>query len=227
MTFNEIDNQSEFDNLFLTMTNSGYFDDEQENPEVTMFQAARYELVASALAVKEDKKINPDFQIGCMIACTPYYSNTLDPDDILLAQRVNQLRCWFSDDQCNGEYPKAIEKYIERNGFCPDITAEDRIVRKEETVDYVGFSYYMSRNVSTAKVKIDDLHDIDQVVVPKGLRWALNFLTDRYHKPLFIVENEMDAFNKVEVNGAIHDSYRIDYLKKHIEKRKKRQARWR
>ena len=94
----------------------------------------------------------------------------------------------------------------------------------------------MSRNVSAAKVKVDDLHDIDQAVVPnqylettdwgwtvdsKGLRWALNFLTDRYHKPLFIVENGMGAFDKVEADGAIHDSYRIDYLRKHIEQMEK------
>ena len=236
MTFNEIDNQSEFNNPFLTMTNSGYFVDEQENPEAAMFQAAHYELVASALAVKEGKKINPDFQIGCMINFTPYYPDTSNPDDMLLAQRANQLRSWFSDVQCNGEYPKAIEAYIERNGFRPDITAEDRIVLKEGTVDYIGFSYYASRNVSASKVKIDDLHDIDQAVVPnkylkttdwgwtidpKGLRWSLNFLTDRYHKPLFIVENGMGAFDKVEADGAIHDSYRIDYLRKHIEQMEK------
>ena len=236
MTFNEIDNQSEFNNPFLTMTNSGYFVDEQENPEAAMFQAAHYELVASALAVKEGKRINPDFQIGCMINFTPYYPDTSNPDDMLLAQRANQLRSWFSDVHCNGEYPRAIEAYIERNGFRPDITAEDRIVLKEGTVDYIGFSYYASRNVSASKVKIDDLHDIDQAVVPnkylkttdwgwtinpKGLRWALNFLTDRYHKPLFIVENGMGAFDKVEADGAIHDSYRIDYLRKHIEQMEK------
>ena len=159
MTFNEIDNQSEFNNPFLTMTNSGYFVDEQENPEAAMFQAAHYELVASALAVKEGKRINPDFQIGCMINFTPYYPDTSNPDDMLLAQRANQLRSWFSDVQCNGEYPRAIEAYIERNGFRPDITAEDRIVLKEGTVDYIGFSYYASRNVSASKVKIDDLHE--------------------------------------------------------------------
>ena len=94
----------------------------------------------------------------------------------------------------------------------------------------------MSRNVSASKVKVDDLHDIDQAVVPnqylettdwgwtvdsKGLRCALNFLTDRYHKPLFIVENGMGAFDKVEADGAIHDSYRIDYLRKHIEQMEK------
>ncbi|MCQ4034058.1 hypothetical protein FK513_31430, partial [Klebsiella pneumoniae] len=33
-----------------------------------MYQAAHYELVASALAVKAAREINPALQIGCMIA---------------------------------------------------------------------------------------------------------------------------------------------------------------
>ncbi|MGX5376929.1 6-phospho-beta-glucosidase [Ligilactobacillus sp. LYQ135] len=236
MTFNEINNQSEYKNPFLTMTNSGYFVNEQENPEAAMFQAAHYELVASALAVKEGKKINPDFKIGCMIAYTPYYPNTSDPDDILLAMRANQLRSWFSDVQCWGEYPKAIEAYIERNGYRPDVTEEDRVILKEGTVDYIGFSYYSSRNVSAKDIKIDDLRDINNATVqneylkttewgwsidPKGLRYGLNFLTDRYHKPLFIVENGMGALDKVEADGSIHDPYRIEYLREHIEQMEK------
>ncbi|MDU5577970.1 MAG: family 1 glycosylhydrolase, partial [Streptococcus parasanguinis] len=51
---------------------------------------------------------------------------------------------------------------------------------------------------------------------PEGLRYSLNLLYDRYHCPLFIVENGFGAYDKVEPDG-IHDSYRIDYLKRHIE----------
>lgn len=213
------------------MTNSGYFVDEQKNPEASMFQAAHYELVASALAVKIGHEINPNFKIGCMINFTPYYPATSDPKDVLLAQKVMQFRSWFSDVHCWGEYPKAVEAYIERHGYRPDITAEDRQVLKEGTVDYIGFSYYSSNAVSAKKQK-GDVMDIDAVTVPNthlkqtdwkwnidpdGLRWALNFLTDRYHKPLFIVENGMGAYDKVEKDGSIHDPYRIDYLKQHIE----------
>ncbi len=39
---------------------------------------------------------------------------------------------------------------------------------------------------------------------------------DRYQKPLFIVENGLGAYDKVE-DGKVHDSYRIDYLRAHIE----------
>ena len=56
---------------------------------------------------------------------------------------------------------------------------------------------------------------------PEGLRIALNRLQDRYHKPLFIVENGLGAYDRVEADGSIHDDYRIDYLKSHISEMEK------
>ena len=50
-----------------------------------------------------------------------------------------------------------------------------------------------------------------------GLRILLNQLYDRYEKPLFIVENGLGASDAVEPDGSIHDTYRIAYLRKHIE----------
>ena len=52
MTFNEINNQANFHEDFAPFTNSGlkYLPDEDREP--VMYQAAHYELVASALAVK-------------------------------------------------------------------------------------------------------------------------------------------------------------------------------
>lgn len=55
---------------------------------------------------------------------------------------------------------------------------------------------------------------------PKGLRWTLNDLYSRYELPLFIVENGLGAYDTVEEDGKIHDDYRIDYLRKHIEQMK-------
>ena len=46
---------------------------------------------------------------------------------------------------------------------------------------------------------------------------TLNNLYDGYQVPLFIVENGLGALDTVEEDGSIHDSYRIDYLKAHIE----------
>ena len=46
-------------------------------------------------------------------------------------------------------------------------------------------------------------------------------MTDRYHVPLFIVENGLGAVDKVEKDGSIHDPYRIDYLRSHLEEVRK------
>ena len=130
MTFNEIDNQSSFNNDFLMATNSGILFKNgmgDKEKEAAMYQAAHYELVASALAVKEGHKINPDFQIGCMINYSPVRPLTPSSDDVLLADKFEQRRDFFSDVHVNGEYPNAVEDYIERNGYRPDITEEDVI----------------------------------------------------------------------------------------------------
>ena len=54
-------------------------------------------------------------------------------------------------------------------------------------------------------------------VDPLGLRITLNDLYDRYQKPLFIVENGLGAIDQVDENGYVNDTYRIDYLAKHIK----------
>lgn len=40
---------------------------------------------------------------------------------------------------------------------------------------------------------------------------------DRYQVPLFIVENGLGAYDKVEADGSINDDYRINYMRAHIE----------
>lgn len=52
---------------------------------------------------------------------------------------------------------------------------------------------------------------------PKGLRYTLNEIYDRYRIPLMVVENGLGAYDKIEDDGRINDDYRIDYLREHIE----------
>lgn len=40
---------------------------------------------------------------------------------------------------------------------------------------------------------------------------------DRYDIPIMVVENGLGAVDKIDSDGKIHDDYRIDYLKQHIE----------
>jgi len=53
-------------------------------------------------------------------------------------------------------------------------------------------------------------------VDPKGLRYTLNEIYDRYQIPLMIVENGLGAVDNIEKDGSIQDDYRIDYIRDHI-----------
>lgn len=56
---------------------------------------------------------------------------------------------------------------------------------------------------------------------PVGLRISLIELYDRYRKPLFIVENGIGAKDTVEADGSVHDSYRIEYFRRHFKEMEK------
>ena len=40
---------------------------------------------------------------------------------------------------------------------------------------------------------------------------------ERYQLPIMVVENGLGARDEKGADGRVHDSYRIDYLRKHIE----------
>lgn len=236
MTFNEINNQTDYDNGFSLMTNSGLKPQNGENMEKTMYQAAHYELVASAKAVKLGHQINPNFQIGSMIAMVPLYPATSKPADVMKAERAMQARYWFEDVQSNGQYPLWLQQYQANQSWNLDITAEDLQILQQGTVDYIGFSYYMSRCVQAHEdepLSYSYKEEKDGVpnkyvkasewgwqIDPEGLRYAMNWMADRYDKPQFIVENGFGAIDQKESDSSVHDQYRIDYLKAHIEQMK-------
>lgn len=232
MTFNEINNQSAMMNEWSLFTNSGIVVKPDEDVERVMYQASHYEVVASALAVQIGHDINPNFQIGAMLALGPAYPASPDPKDIMKAERAMQVNTWYADVQIKGRYPAWLRQYFKQRQFDLDITLTDLDVLQAGTVDYLGFSYYASHVVqAVADERVDFTTRDDKTEIPNptlaasdwgwmidpvGLRYMLNWLTDRYELPLFIVENGLGAFDKVK-DGQIHDNYRIDYLRQHIE----------
>lgn len=232
MTFNEINNQMILSNPIYAFTNSGFLYEEGEDRLRAVYQAAHYEFTASALAVKRGHEINPDFQIGCMVAATPVYPLTSNPDDVLLAMQEDRKNLYFTDVHVRGQYPSYIRKDWERRGYQLDITPEDLEIIREGCVDYIGFSYYLS-SVMSADPNVEKLGDDlatspDAVenpylemtpwgwtIDPKGLRYVLNQYYDRYQIPLFVVENGFGYEDQLE-DGQIHDKNRIKYLGNHI-----------
>lgn len=235
MTFNEINNQTNYDRPFGLFTNSGIKIEDGENAEAIMYQAAHYELVASAKAVEIGHLINPEMQIGAMIAMCPIYPLTAKPADILKAEKAMQTRYYFSDVQARGEYPKWLLRYFDNKEFNLDITDEDLLTLQKGTVDYIGFSYYMSFTIEAKENEDSDFsyrEGTDLVtnpylaasewgwqVDPVGLRYSMNWIQDRYQLPQFIVENGLGAMDNFD-GTTVHDDYRVKYLRDHIAQMK-------
>lgn len=238
LTFNEINNQMNYKNSTFSWTNSGAIFGKYKNPEEAMYQCAHYEMVASAKVVKLGHEINPEFHIGNMISMVPVYPYSCRPEDMILSVQMMHDRFTFCDVQNRGHYPNYAKKMFERKGFQLDITEQDEKDLEEGTVDYIGFSYYMSNTVDSqahrdASNAVDgsgehsvpnpyiQVSDWGWAIDPVGLRYALNILYERYEKPLFIVENGFGAIDKIEEDGTCHDDYRIAYLREHIREMKK------
>jgi 6-phospho-beta-glucosidase len=195
-------------------------------------QAAHHQFVASAKAVKLGHEINPAFKIGMMILYPYTYPETCNPVDSIEAMGIMDIHYIFSDVQVRGYYSRKAKKYFATQGINIVMEPEDEAILREGTVDYIGFSYYMSsvasakpekkeaakgnmiRGIANSYLKSSEWGwQIDSV----GLRISLNALYDRYQIPLFVVENGLGAVDTVEADGSINDSYRIDYLRSHIE----------
>ena len=117
MTFNEINNQRDVDTPFTAFTNSGVLYQPGEDRHEVLYQVAHHEFLASAKAVIEGHKINPDFQIGCMMAMSPVYPETCKPMDQIAALKEMDKTFYFADVQCRGHYPSYILKEWENKGY--------------------------------------------------------------------------------------------------------------
>lgn len=230
LTFNEINMV-----LHVPFLSGGFDIREEENPLQVKYQVAHHQLVASAMATKLGHLVNPDNKIGCMLAAGNSYPNTCDPKDIWRTIETDRENYFFSDIQVRGYYPSYSARFFKENGIKIEMGENDLRVLKAYTVDFIAISYFSSRLVSAteefgqsdgcnfvASLKNPYLKvsEWGRQIDPLGLRITLNAIYDRYQKPLFLAENGLGAIDKVEEDGSINDTYRIDYLRDHIQQMK-------
>ena len=228
LTFNEVDSV-----IRHPFTTAGIIPSRVPEDKMleTCYQALHHQLVASAMVVKDCHEIIPGSKVGCMLTKLTTYARTCAPDDELATQAKNLENLFYADVHVWGEYPRLILKMFERKGIHVEMLPEDAATLKAGCVDFVSCSYYMTMTESVDPnaertpgntvlgVKNPYLPSTDWgwQIDPKGLRISLNEMYDRYQLPLFIAENGIGANDQPDADGAIHDSYRIDYLRAHIE----------
>ena len=231
MTFNEINSA-----LHAPVLSQGMIKQTGSADFTNIIQAWHNQFVASSKAVKIGHELDPELQIGCMIIYATTYSIDANPVNQIATMKQNQFFNYYCTDvQVRGKYPSFADSFYQEYGVDKDkleMTEEDFALLAEHTVDYIGFSYYMSAAVDVTTEEVDEVQgnllggvrnpfleasDWGWQIDPEGLRLALNDLYHRYQKPLFIVENGLGAIDERKEDGTIEDDYRIDYLRRHIE----------
>lgn len=227
LTFNEINS------IIHLPLSGGILTPKEDLTKQDLYQAIHHELVASALATKIGHEIMPQAKIGCMVIAVPVYPMTPNPDDIIKMLEVDRNNLLFLDVHVRGQYPSYSKRLFEEFDITLDMTKEDEAILTN-TVDFISFSYYMSlcesSDPSLASKRANIIGGIPNPYLsesewawqidPKGLRYVLNTLYDRYQKPLFIVENGLGAIDtlveKDDGTKTVDDDYRIKYLNDHL-----------
>ena len=223
LTFNEINSI-----VHGGFVNAGVF-----SKDLNKLEAASYNMMlASAKTVILAHNLYPEFKIGCMISQHPVYAATCKPEDNMAALKAGEQRDYYwGDVMLRGYLPDYKLKELERNDIKLPIEDGDLEILKKGTCDFVAISYYQT------SVAADDDSGLEKTsgnmmisvsnpylkasewgwqIDPVGLRFCLNILYDRYHKPIFIAENGLGAKDKLE-GDEVHDPYRIEYLREHIK----------
>lgn len=209
--------------------------DAEENYENAIFQCLHHQFIANALTVKLAHEMIPGSMVGAMIARFTTYPATCKPQDVMQMIHDDQYSNFFyTDVMARGFYPEYMDRYFDKFNIHIQKEPGDDEILAENTVDFVAFSYYMSL-VSTTDQSWEktsgnlvtgnknpylESSDWGWQIDPVGLRISLNQMYDRYHLPVFVAENGLGALDQIAEDGKVHDPYRIEYMKKHIEQMK-------
>ena len=205
--------------------------DQEKDYENAIYQCTHHQFLANALAIEAAHRIIPDSKVGGMIARFTSYPATCRPEDVM--QTIldeNYKNYFYTDVMARGKYPAYFRRMFEENGIHIRKEEGDDEILKNNTVDFLAFSYYMSMVSSTDpnhekaggnlvsgnRNPYLKMSDWGWQIDPIGLRISLNEMYDRYQLPIFIAENGLGAHDRLDESGKIHDDYRISYLREHI-----------
>ncbi len=232
LTFNEVDGILR--HPFIT---AGILPDlcGEQNETACCYQALHHQFVAAGMVTKLCHQMIPGSKMGCMLTKLMTYPRTCAPEDVAATQKKNLENMFYTDVMVFGKYPPLILRDLEKRGIHIQSEPKDFQIIREGTVDFISFSYYMSmtesvdphaeRTPGNAVLGVKNPYltssDWGWQVDPIGLRISLIELYDRYNKPLFIVENGIGSKDILEEDGSVHDSYRIDYFRRHFQEMEK------
>lgn len=238
LTFNEVNNMLR--NPFvagsvLTLDPADKEDPIGSTTKQDIWQGYYNICVANAWTVKLCKEIDSEAKVGCMLTSSSVatYPYNCDPDNVFGAyQTVRMANFYFGDAFCFGEIPGYVKRVWRENNIDIQLDEDELKLMKENTVEFFSFSYYRSSVYDKQDALNGDTGGLIGKenpyltgcspepwcwpIDPKGIRYVLNVLYDRYHLPLFIVENGIGLDENLDENGHIDDPFRMEYVEDHL-----------
>ena len=208
-----------------------------------IYQQNHHQLVAQAKAMQICHQMLPEAKIGPAPNIALVYAASSKPEDVIASQNFNAIRNWlYLDAAVYGVYNNLVWSYLEEQDATPQVTAEDLAIMKAAKPDFLGINYYNTATVEASTeedqagvvgdqqsrqtfpgiarsvpnpnlVKTEFGWEID----PIGFRATVREIYSRYRLPILITENGLGAYDSLTEDGKVHDPYRIDYLRHHIE----------
>lgn len=203
--------------------------------------------LGNALASAACHELVPGGKIGPAVSSTCTYPLSNRPEDVWAARMNDYLKTGYALEMYRyGSYSGLYMRYLEERGIVPKTFLGDDEILKAGVMDYLAVNYYRTLCASAlpadeehpagSRVYRGNEVDFDQYgwcrdernenlkaseygaqIDPMGLRIVLNDYYMRCRVPMIITENGLGMPDTLEADGSVHDPYRIDYLRQHIE----------
>ena len=206
----------------------------------SLYQQNHHMLVAQAKAMALCHEMVEGGKIGPAPNISLAYPASCKPEDQLAAQNLNAIRNWlYLDMAVYGEYNHLAWAFMEKRNATPHIEEGDMEILKNGHPD---FNYYSTATVAWCDESQGETFGHDQQktrmeegvylgaanpnlphtdfgweIDPFGFRATIREMYSRYRLPMIVTENGLGAYDKLTEEGKVHDQYRIEYLRKHIE----------
>lgn len=228
ITFNE-------QNLYHTsgaFNNSGYLHGEKTLTD--LYQISHNVMYCHA-AIANYIHETTDAKVGGMLAYNQVYPATSNPADAFAAHQIDEfLNFNLLDAFSYGKYSDAVIKFVHNNQINVEVTDKEMNEISKLRSDFLSFSYYASSTINSSKIPADTAPNMYQdygreenphlkstewgwQIDPLGFRDVLNKIYQRYHLPVFPIENGIGVREKWDGHHEIEDDYRIDYHRAHIK----------